>query len=192
MNPEVEAFLAARRYTRAEVLGGQCPVPKEHGVYGWWFRTVPKEIEVSACQQQDDLTLLYTGISPKSPPTNGRNPSRQRLRDRIRAHYRGDAYGSTLRLTLGLLLGLRLRLIGSSDTRMTFGTEGEEFLSEWMDRNTLVAWRPCLRPWELEDTLIAVLDLPLNLRGNEGHPLHPILTRLRGQAKANARKQPRS
>jgi hypothetical protein len=30
--------------------------------------------------------------------------------------------------------------------------------------------------WELEDRLIATLDLPLNLRGNTHNQLHPVLT----------------
>lgn len=48
--------------------------------------------------------LLYVGISPKAPPSNGGAPSRSTLRKRLQTHYRGNAEGSTLRKTLGCLL----------------------------------------------------------------------------------------
>ena len=31
-------------WTRAEVLGKPCPVPREGGVYGWYFDAVPPGI----------------------------------------------------------------------------------------------------------------------------------------------------
>lgn len=66
-------------------------------MYGWWFRTVPADIDISGCVQRDGLTLLYAGISPKRPPANGKPRSSQNLRQRITYHYRGNADGSTLR-----------------------------------------------------------------------------------------------
>ena len=82
-------------------------------------------VPTANCRFQDGLTLLYTGIAPKAPPQNGRNPSSQSLWDRIRYHYRGNAEGSTLRLTLGCLLaeelGIHLRRVGSGK-RLTFHT----------------------------------------------------------------------
>ncbi|RNL98558.1 hypothetical protein EFE23_13740 [Micromonospora solifontis] len=87
--------------------------------------------------------LLYVGISPKAPPSNGRPPSRQTIRSRIRYHYRGNAAGSTLRLTLGSLLakdlGIDLRRVGSGK-RLTFGREGEKQLTEWMAEHAQVTW----------------------------------------------------
>jgi GIY-YIG catalytic domain-containing protein len=38
-------------------------------------------------------------------------------------------------------------------------------LSACMAGNALVSWIVRQRPWELEDTLIEALDLPLNLMG---------------------------
>jgi hypothetical protein len=74
----------------------------------WRVRLVlnqlPYPIDTSRCATHDDLPLLYVGIAPKAPPSNGRPPSRQTLRSRIRYHYRGNAAGSTRRLTLRVSL----------------------------------------------------------------------------------------
>ncbi len=51
-----------------------------------------------------------------------------------------------------------------------------------MAENALVSWIVRQRPWELEDDLIAVLDVPLNLMGNkEGYSGRPV------EVKANYR-----
>jgi len=71
----------------------------------------------SACLSCGEYRLLYIGISPSSPPANGKEPSKQSLQHRLPYHYRGNAEGSTLRLTLGCLLanqlGIELRCVGS-------------------------------------------------------------------------------
>src|SRR5690349_422197 len=121
----------ARLWSRTEVLVRACPVPREAGVYAWYFREVPPGVPTDECVRAHGATLLYVGISPKAPPANGRPPSRQRLRNRIRYHFRGNAWGSTLRLTLGCLLadslGIELRRVGSGKRR-TFA-DGERTLS---------------------------------------------------------------
>lgn len=182
-------YLAAIPHTRAEVvLTRPNPVPKEPGVYGWWFRKLPAEIATAQCEKKDGLTLLYTGISPKKPPANGTTESRQQLRKRITTHYTGNAAGSTLRLTLGCLLadslGIELRRFGSGE-RLHFGL-GEKTLSQWMHTNALVSWITSPQPWLVEDELIAHLDVPLNLQGNNHNHYHPKLTGIRQAAKARA------
>lgn len=186
-------FVTAAAFTRATVLAASCPVPEAPGVYGWWFRRLPAALDdADACLTRNNLTLLYTGISPRRPPTNGRPPSTQTLRHRIRYHYRGNAEGSTLRKALGLLLadelGIQLRRVGS-DERMTFG-QGERTLSEWMAENALVAWVVHPEPWVLEARFIADLDVPLNLEGNSHNRFHRELTGRRAQAVAAARSLP--
>ncbi|MGE0309830.1 MAG: GIY-YIG nuclease family protein [Acidimicrobiia bacterium] len=185
-------FCEAPLYSRSQVLSTPCPVPKEPGVYGWWFRTLPTSMDTSACLRRRDCTLLYTGISPKAPPANGRKPSSQRLRDRIRYHYRGNAEGSTLRKTLGVLLSseldIELRRVGSG-SRMTFGA-GEDTLSKWMEANAFVSWIVHIEPWILEAELIADLDVPLNLDGNRHNAFHSALTVARSEAVARARALP--
>ena len=42
--------------------------------------------------------------------------------------------------------------------------------------------------WVVEEELIRELVLPLNLQGND-HPFRPVLTPLRTEAKAEARRQ---
>ncbi len=104
---DVKDFLAARPFTRDEVFSDPCPVPEQAGVQGWWFRTLPGDIDVSGCEQRDGLTLLFVGSSSGPPPASGERPSTPDLRKRIRYHFGGgsaDAEGSTLRKTLGVLL----------------------------------------------------------------------------------------
>jgi hypothetical protein len=190
---QLAKFVAVAPHTREDVFASPCPVPSAPGIYGWWFRRLPPHLlHTDDCFKRSGLTLLYTGISPKRPPTNGRPPSKQTLRSRIRYHYRGNAEGSTLRKTLGVLLsdalGLELRRVGSGK-RMTFAT-GESRLSEWMAENALVSWLEDAEPWLLEAQFIADLDVPLNLDGNRRNPFHPELTARRAHAVARARDLP--
>lgn len=189
---DVTDYLAANIHSRAEVLARPCPVPREPGVYGWWFRDLPGDIDASMCETRDGLTLLYAGISPKKPPTNGRAPSKEALRSRINTHYTGNAEGSTLRLTLGCLLSerlnLELRRYGSG-TRMHFGV-GERDLSRWMAANAFVSWVTSPEPWLLEEHLFKTTDLPLNLDQNKHHPFWVTLNAARAVAKAHARALP--
>jgi GIY-YIG catalytic domain len=114
------------------------------------------------------------GDLPHATPANGTAASRQQLRSRLQQHYRGNAAGSTLRLTLGCILatqlGLQLRRVGSGQ-RLTFA-DGEQALSAWMASHARVCWMTHPRPWELEQALVARLDLPLNLHGNAHHPFY--------------------
>jgi hypothetical protein len=167
-------------------------VPLLAGVYGWWFDRLPADIDTSGCREYEGYTLLYTGISPRKPPSNGRPLSRQALRSRILTHYTGNAEGSTLRKTLGCLLtdelGIQLRRVGSG-TRLTFVT-GEQALSAWMGAHARVSWLTRDAPWELEDYLIGMLDVPLNLEGNQRNAFHSSLSRARADAVARAKSLP--
>jgi hypothetical protein len=190
---EVDRFVAhARVFSRQEVLVRPSPVPARPGAYGWWFRRWPSLVVADGCCHHQGLALLYAGISPDQPPRNGRPASKQNLAKRIRYHYTGNAEGSTLRKTLGCLLadelGIQLRRLGSGN-RMTFGT-GEQALSAWMAENAFVSWVAREAPWELEDELIGGLDLPLNLKGNQRNPFHPVLTQVRARCVAQARALP--
>ena len=161
-------------------------MPREPGVYAWYFREIPPSVPTSDCRQARGATLLYVGIAPKQ------GPSAQTLRSRIRYHYRGNAEGSTLRLTLGCLLedrlATRLWRVGSG-TRRTFG-DGEQKLSEWMANNACVVWHAIAEPWVLEKQLIATVSLPLNLDQNRNHAFHARLSALRKEAKARANGSP--
>ena len=180
-------------WSRAETLTRPCPVPRQSGVYAWYFNAMPGGVPSGTAHTYGDWTLLYIGISPSKPPTNGRPTSSQTLAHRIRYHYRGNAEGSTLRLTLGCLLstelGIALRRVGSG-TRMTFGSAGEATLSAWMAEHARVTWVLDQTPWVREHALIGALALPLNLDQNRAHPFHPTLSALRRAAKARAQELP--
>ncbi len=175
----------ARLWTREEVLARPSPVPAEAGVYAWYVSPLAIPVDSSGCNEVEGRRLLYVGISPKPPPADGAPPSRQQLRSRLRQHYAGNAAGSTLRLTLGCLLagklGLQLRRVGSGQ-RLTFA-DGERVLSAWMATHAAVCWMTHPRPWELEQLLVARLDLPLNLHDNAQHPFYPQLRGMRAAAK---------
>ena len=193
VSAEVGGFLTPQRvYSRQEVLARPSPVPAAGGVYGWWFRRLPALVDARGCRRHEDLTLLYAGISPRQPPGNGRPASQQTLRTRLQTHYAGNAEGSTLRKTLGCLLaaelGIQLRRVGSG-TRRTF-VAGEQVLSAWMADNAFVSWVIRERPWELEDDLIAAVDLPLNLEGNSRNQFHQVLTQARARCVAHANALP--
>jgi hypothetical protein len=190
---DVALFLSPERlWRREEVLRRPSPVPAVPGVYGWWFDRLPVRMDTSGCRTLGGSTLLYTGTSPKRPPRNGRAPSKGQLRQRIVTHYAGNAEGSTLRKTLGCLLagelGIQLRRVGSG-FRRTF-IDGEQRLSQWMAEHACVSFLPHERPWELEERLIELLDLPLNLDGNSRNVFHPELTRVRRDAVATANALP--
>ena len=182
----------SRLWGRSEVLVRDCPVPREPGVYAWYFRDVPPGVPNQGCLTANGATLLYVGISPKRPSTNGAPASRQSLRSRIRYHFRGNAAGSTLRLSLGCLLRnelqMDLRRVGSGE-RFTFA-EKETALSGWMDRNALVVWTPSRTPWTVEEALIETVLLPLNLDQNRRHPFHHVLSASRHEARERARDLP--
>lgn len=92
-HPELlDALLRPTRlWSRGEILIKPCPVPREAGVYAWYFREAPQGVPVDGCHSFEGMPLLYVGISPKKPPTNGASPSKQRLLHRVRYHYRGNA-----------------------------------------------------------------------------------------------------
>lgn len=178
-------------YSRSDVLSAKpSPIPQLSGAYGWFFKEIPLGVPVDGCIKQNQLTLLYVGISPDKA---GKPNSKQNLRKRIANHYRDNAEGSTLRRSLGVLLtpqsDFPLRRVGSGK-RMTFTHLGEQWLDQWMEANAFVCWieHPC--PWELERELLHNLSLPLNIMGNDGHSFSKHLGQLRRQAIEAARNSP--
>jgi hypothetical protein len=174
-----------RIFSRSEILGRPCcPIPPIPGIYAWYFRRLPYEIDTKNCITSDLGKLLYVGISPH------RTGGTQNLRKRITYHFRGNAYGSTLRLTLGVLLsdqsGFLLRRVGSGK-RLTLTHAGEQWLDNWMAENAFVAWYAYPQPWLLEGAILKRLKAPLNISQNLHEPFCFTLTALRKKAKAIAR-----
>jgi hypothetical protein len=160
-----------RIFSRQDVLADPSPVPAQDGIYGWWFRQLPPLVKASGYCQHQGLMLLYVGISPDQPPRNGQPPSKRNLG-----------------CLLADELGIQLRRVGSGD-RTTF-VAGEQKLSAWMAENAYVSWVTRSRPWELEDYLIAALDLPLNIEGNSRNQFYPVLRAARARCMAQARVLP--
>ena len=168
-------------WSRDDVRDQSCPVPKEPGIYGWYFRNIPPSVPVRGCERFGRLTLLYVGISPRGPESSGT------LRARIKTHYRSRG-ASTLRRDLGVLLedSLHLQLRSLARNRFDYG-QTEESLSEWMSSNAYVVWAEHLKPWVVEPDIIATLNLPLNIDHNVQHPFSAQLKALRADASKRAR-----
>jgi hypothetical protein len=174
-------------FSRSDVLTKPCPVPKERGLYAWFFKKIPPNIPIEDCVTMNGLNLLYVGISPKN------EQSTQKLHKRVTNHYRGNAKGSTLRKTLGVLLskqsGFSLRRVGSGK-RMTFTHLGEQWLDDWMEMNAFVCWIEHPEPWEVEKEIFSNISLPLNIQDNGHHPFAKILSAKRSELKKQAREMP--
>ena len=172
---------------RSEVLTRPCPVPRENGIYAWYFRTIPNNIPTDNCYDIGGLKLLYVGIAPAFEGSSAT------LRSRIKMHLCGNASGSTLRLTLGCLLsqhlGLKLQPTGPT-ARLTYAG-GEDVLSDWLQQNAFVCWVPYGQPWEIESGIIRSLSLPLNLQHNELHPFYRQLSVIRHNCREEAKQLPK-
>jgi hypothetical protein len=187
----VTGFLDAQQFTREQVFGEPSPVPNRPGIYGWWFRALPANVDVAGCTSRDGFALLHVGVSPTPPSASGKRSVSQDLHKRIRYHFgggRANADGSSLRKTLGVVLadelGLELRRVGSGKQITLAG--GEAILNRWMAENAVVSWIVRPEPWLLEDEVIAALQLPFNLQGDNA--FQQELKRLRRDAVQKANK----
>jgi hypothetical protein len=177
-----ESSIQSKNQALADVELKKC----NRGMYAWFFKKLPPQLDEyhDRFLKREEKWLLYVGICPSSPVSN------RKLRDRIRTHYSGNAYGSTLRLSLGCLLsdylGITLQVMGKSKNRLTFG-EDEKTLSKWMKENAFVAWIQHDSPWTIEEDAFKVLDLPLNLKGNQHNDFYADLRAIRAKASEAAR-----
>lgn len=151
---EVLAGLRARSYPL-----GELDAPGSPGIYAF-FLAQGAELPGIA---QPSSGALYLGKSSNLA---------QREFD---THFRAGQSGfSTLRRSLGALLLVELDLkprprgTGSSDSNFRnyrFDDAGERRLSDWMERNLMVAVQATPDPAEIERQLIALACPPLNLTG---------------------------
>jgi len=145
------------------------------GVYCWWFKDCLADIPLDGTNDFSGFTLLYLGTS-KRP-----------ICERIKYHLLPDASRSTLRKSLGCLLRSRLGLLPQEcrtvkgKRKYNWGPQGEEKLTEWMEKNARVSWVESSDPLKLERHLIRKLSLPLNLKHNGNHPFYPVLKKLRDE-----------
>lgn len=162
-----------------KIIDGSCPIPKQRGVYSWYFRNYPKNIPSEGCVHFEDKTLLYIGIAPSE---QNKRTSSSTLFSRIRGqHVKGNARSSTLRRSLGCLLSeqLGIKFEGNDNRRKPFTQESEKKLTEWMLQNALVVWTLHDEPWKLEEEFINKLSPPLNLVHNRHHAFYTVLKAIR-------------
>lgn len=184
---EIGAILAALREKErivpaARIVAGEVVVPKEPGVYAWYFEASKLGIRSGYYEVlADGLALLYSGTVP------GRKGSKGNLRDRIRNHLKNTSRQSSLRLSLGALLIDKLSLEPRKrpDGRVDFGST-ERILSEWIARHGAVSWLSGPDPWQMEGNLLKSLGVPLNLHRNEGHPFFHFLAGARAHVREKA------
>ena len=183
-------------WSRKEILQRPSPVPRENGIYAWYFKEIPNialfkkyfnfknDHLMKDTIKFGEYQLLYIGISPSSPKSNNN------IRNRIRSHMNSNASASTLRLTLGCLISEQLNIsLKQIRNRFYFGEE-ENILSEWMEHNTFVTFESCSEPWLVEAEAIKTLNLPLNILDNGHNKFYNALKNIRKQAKILARKNP--
>ena len=157
-----------RLYTSAELA----EVPREPGVYVWFFDEIPDGVPTGGCHVAEHGTARYVGIATV----------KRTLRSRLQNHFRGNASGSTLRLTLGCHLGIALRRTGN---RLTFGDQ-EPVVSAWLAAHGRVACVADPAPERLERELLGSGRFPLNIKDNP-HPYAAKVSGLRAAARAAAR-----
>lgn len=152
----------------------------------WWFTPGALLVPAREYATADGFDLLYTGISPRKPTAAGK-ASTGNIRSRLRSHAKRDASWSTLRLSLGILLADDLDLTLALDQgRIHWGT-GEAALTKWMQKHARVSWVRDPAPWDVEEELLAVENVPLNIDQHLHDPFSRGLNQRRIDAKAKAR-----
>ena len=67
-----------------------------------------------------------------------------------------------------------------------FTDEGEDWIDNWLEKNSLVSWFENPQPWKIEKNLINQLYLPLNIQGNLNNAFKSTLIDLRKKARERA------
>ena len=190
VNTDIE-FFAKPPWTKTfRDLQTKAP-PDESGIYGWYFNEIPPYVPYKKCAHTrprlKKWRLLYIG--------KGKS-----LKKRILGfHFNGDADVSTLRLSLGCLLIKHHKLclykrLSKTEGKYdyTFGDKGEKEISNWMKKNTRVAWVASPNYETLEKNAIHTYTLPLNIKENPNLfvPLKTLRSRLKGCAIPRGSKRP--
>ena len=175
-------------HQRKYVLSKNSSCPRSNGIYAWYFKDglfkLPNQKSIS---RHKNYSILYIGIAPS------RLTSKSNIRKRIFNHFQGTAYGSTLRLSLGVLLSNKSKFILrriKNKKMIRFTDEGEDWIDNWLEKNSLVSWFANQHPWKIEKNLINQLYLPFNIQGNVNNPFKSTLIDLRKNAKDRAKNLP--
>lgn len=145
-------------------------LPSAPGFYGWWIEEgtiagVPHHPHPT----RPNLGLLYVGISPKRPGSKGLIRSRV-----IDQHIRGNTSSSTFRYVLASLLLDELELTPRATAKkVVLDRDDNGRLRQWQFDHLRLTWQERERPWEIEDSVIALMRPPLNSAANQAHPFYP-------------------
>lgn len=74
-----------RLYRPFELRRDPSQIPKLGGVYSWWFSEIPPNVPVEGTLRMGGYTLLYVGIAPRKPSSDGAR-SLGTLRSRLMNH----------------------------------------------------------------------------------------------------------
>jgi hypothetical protein len=124
--------------------------------------------------------LIYAGLTGATKWPSGKTGT-MTLAKRIGAnHLRGRIQGSTFRLTLASVLSEPLGLVALAPKQLD--DPSERRLSEWISNHLQVAVHPFPAPdalADLEHSVLAILDPPLNLDGMPATRVRTAVSRLR-------------
>ena len=165
-------------YRIDEITQAKTLIPKDAGIYAWWFDTLPALVPIDGAEKVNEFLLRYIGIAPSGPS------SKRTLRDRLQNHCRGPIAISTLRRALAVLLqqDLSLHIVRLATRKLALEQDGEHRLTTWMNDHARVCWAVIPKPWEFERRLIAAAKPTLNVAGGV-HPFAIDLRKLRSSIK---------
>ena len=154
------------------------------GLYSWWVDAEGAEDLTKGLGIAIAPGLLYAGLAGATRWPSGR-ASGNTLWTRITSmHLGGNRSASTLRRTLAAILD------AGSEAPLS-----EQALTRWMESHLRVIAIPYADPdtlGRLEEDVLRSLDPPLNLKGCPPSPMRVRLKALRGLAKPERSKQPRT
>lgn len=170
-NPKSKFYKLEKVFLKSAVE----PVPKEPGIYAFYFSEEITKMTYGCELEYGDYTLLYLGIAPT------KYSSSSNIRKRIRQHYTGNIQGSTLRKTLACLINEEkpLQFRDPQEKRPKLKDNSRKELNRWITEYSRITWYPVEKPWSYESRLILELKPPLNLECNGGHPFYETLQSLR-------------
>jgi hypothetical protein len=181
----VTQALQRRALTVPEVLTDTELLPAAPGFYGWWSRRgALARVPHIRHPFQEELTLLYIGISP------ARKTSQQTIRSRVIGnHLNGNVGSSTFRFVLAALLVDVLELHPHlRGTKVVLTAQDNARLSAWQRQHLSLTACAKERPWEIETEVISKLTPPLNSAGNAAHAFYPAVRAARADFRSRARK----
>lgn len=169
----------------AEVRENKALLPKERGVYGLFFDTLPGGAPASGCHVRDGLHLLYAGTAGADLSKTGN--LRTRLGDH---HLGGNERRSTVCQTLAALMpevaGQCVQKLERGNVKYHTSAEGVRKVQAWMDEHISTCWAVSPDPGALEREIIAQYELPLNLEYNSRHHFARELGDLRAKRRSSA------